>query len=313
MGYEVPLMNDLLDKLQTTLHSLEATPQDSKRLFHGRGQCYPGLEHVTADLYDPVVLITLFKASSEEWEAQLADALRQFDWLPRIEAVVLQRRYLKGAPAEVIVGELPEQLFALRGEARYTIKLGSRQNTGFFLDMEPGRQWLEARCEGKRVLNLFSYTCAFSVVAQMAGALSVVNVDMSKGALAQGRENHRLNNLPLDEIRFLGENIMKSWGRVKRPGPYDVAIIDPPSYQPGSFVAAKDYGKILRRIPDLLVSGGDALVCLNAPELGVEFIQALMAKECPDCTLVERLEPSPDFPDVNPDQQLKLFHFKYQA
>ncbi len=304
-------MNELISKIKESIENLGTTPQDSKRIFHGRGQCYPGLEHVTADLFDPVILITLFKESSEEWELDLISQIKALAFEPRIQAVVLQRRYLNGAPTEILIGELPEELYARRGEARYTIKLGSRQNTGFFLDMEPGRQWLEARCDGKRVLNLFSYTCAFSVVAQMAGAVSVVNVDMSKGALSQGRDNHRLNDLPLETIRFLGENIMKSWSRVKRPGPYDIAIIDPPSYQPGSFIAAKDYGKILRRIPQLLVPGGEALVCLNAPELGVDFILSQMQNECPGCEYLGRLEPSVDFPDVNPDQQLKLFHFRY--
>jgi 23S rRNA (cytosine1962-C5)-methyltransferase len=285
---------------------------DSRRLFHGRGCVYPGYEQVTVDLYAPVLWVTFFKANDDEqFETQIVDALVALAQKHKLQAVMIQRRYERDVPAQCAWGELPDRVWARRGKARFSIRLGERQNTGFFLDMEPGRQWLEERAKDKKVLNLFSYTCAFSVVAQQAGATSVVNVDMSRGALNQGRENHRLNALRIDSIRFLQENILKAWGRIRRPGPYDIAIIDPPTYQWGSFVASQDYRKLVRRLPELMVAGGDVLLCLNAPELGENFLQQLVSEECPDCQFVGRLTPSPDFPDVDPNQQLKLLHYRY--
>ncbi|NHO64787.1 methyltransferase [Aestuariicella hydrocarbonica] len=302
-------MRPISDLLQEASHQAV----DSRRLFHGRGCLYPGYEQVTVDLFAPVLWVTFFKAPEDaDFEARVIRELAEIAEVHALAALLVQRRYLPDAPAECVWGELPNTVWACRGQAKFTIQLGGRQNTGFFLDMEPGRGWLEQRAEGKRVLNLFSYTCAFSVVAQMAGAVSVVNVDMSRGALNQGRENHRLNHLPTDSIRFLQENILKSWGRIRRPGPYDIAIIDPPSFQRGSFVAAQDYRKLVRRLPEFMAAGGDVLLCLNAPELGEDFLQALVSEECPDCYFVERLTPSPDFPDKDPNQQLKLMHFRYQ-
>ncbi len=310
-------IQEVSGKLADSFASVADQP-DSRRLFHGRGQCYPGFEQVTVDLFAPVVWVTFFKPSFAPAQQQRyeEDILRQLQTCIQqypLSALMVQRRYLPQAPAELVWGEMPEVVFARRQQARYGIQLGGKQNTGFFLDMEPGRQWLEARAEGKRVLNLFAYTCAFSVVAQMAGARSVVNVDMSRGALNQGRENHRLNDLPTDPIRFLQENILKSWGRIRRPGPYDIAIIDPPSFQKGSFVAEQDYRKLVRRLPELMVDGGEVLLCLNAPELGEDFLMALVAEECPGCELIERLTPSADFPDTDKHQQLKLLHFIYGA
>lgn len=297
-------LNSSLDSQNTTL--------DSRRLFHGRGCVYPGYEQVTVDLYAPVLWLTFFKANDDGlFESQVTDEIVETAQHYGFAAVMVQRRYLQEAPSECVWGVVPDDIWAQRGAARFTVQLGGRQNTGFFLDMEPGREWLEARAEGKRVLNLFAYTCAFSVVAQQAGAISVVNVDMSRGALNQGRENHRLNDLPTDSIRFLQENILKSWGRIRRPGPYDIAIIDPPSFQRGSFVASQDYRKLVRRLPEFMAPGGDVLLCLNAPELGEDFLRQLALTECPDCQFVERLTPSPDFPDTDPDQQLKLLHFRY--
>lgn len=314
-------MSVFFQHLQQQFQSLEmAANRDARRLFHGRGRVYPGHEQVAVDWYSPVIWITFFKAQSSDLQTQQyeQEILNQVIELvngsstAQIDAVMIQRRYLHNAPSECVFGQMPDTMFAYRGDAKYTVQLGGRQNTGFFLDMEPGRQWLESLASGRRVLNLFSYTCAFSVVAQMAGAESVVNVDMSRGALTQGRDNHRLNHLPTDHIRFLPENILKSWGRIRRPGPYDVAIIDPPSYQKGSFVAERDYGKLVRRIPQLMSVDGDILLCLNAPELGQDFVQQVVDQECPDCQFIERLTPSPDFPDEDPDQQLKLLHYRYQ-
>ena len=160
---------------------------------------------------------------------------------------------------------------------RYQVKLTDGQNNGLFLDMANGRQWIRERAEGARVLNLFSYSCSFSVAALAAGASQVVNIDMSHGALKLGKINHQLNELPSEQVKFLRHDIFKSWGKLKRYGPYQVIVCDPPTSQFGSFVAAKDYAKLVRRIPQLAAPGADLLMCLNAPELPRSFITELMA------------------------------------
>lgn len=282
---------------------------DSCRLFHGRGQCYPGLEFVTLDAFAPVLLLTLFAEPPERWLEDLVATLK--DRLnPGFDCLVVQRRYLPNAPSEVPLGQLPEQVYARRGDLRFHLHLARQQNTGFFLDMEPGRQWLERQALGKRVLNLFAYTCAFSVVAVAAGAEKVVNVDMSSPALNSGRANHQLNGLDKTRSEFLAEDILKSWGRIKKRGPYDLAIIDPPSYQKGSFIATKDYAKVVRRLPELMPEGGLVLACLNAPELSENYLKQQFEEQCPAAVFVERLSPSADFPDVDPQQQLKLLVYR---
>lgn len=305
-------IEDFTAQLTSRLQALPTEGADSQRVFHGRGHCYSGLEMLVVDVYDPVLCITLF--ADTRYEQTLLQSIKEVysAFEARFEALVVQRRYLDGAPMEVLCGAMPEAVYARRGELRFHLKLGQRQNSGYFLDMEPGRAWLEERCAAKKVLNLFSYTCAFSVVAVAAGAAEVVNVDMSRAALSLGRDNHHLNRLPKQNSRFLPENIMKSWGRIKRPGPYDIAIIDPPSFQPGSFISSKDYARVIRRIPQFMLDGGDVLACLNAPELGVDFLLELFGQECPECEYVGRLEPSADFPDIDAERQLKLLHFRYR-
>ena len=160
------------------------------------------------------------------------------------------------------------------------------------------------------MLNLFAYTCGFSVAAIAGGAEDVVNLDMSRAALARGRDNHRLNGHDLGRVGFLGHELFKSWGKVRKSGPYDLIIIDPPSFQKGSFALTQDYAKILRRLPELLAEGGTVLACVNDPGIGAEFLIEGMAEQAPGLTFVERLENPPEFPEVVEGGGLKALVFR---
>ncbi|HEY0892754.1 MAG TPA: class I SAM-dependent methyltransferase [Cellvibrio sp.] len=285
------------------------TEIDSYRVFHGRGRTFPGLEFVTVDFFQPVILMTLFVEPPTQWLDELIAQIHPL-FASSNSVLVVQHRYMPNAPSEIIWSELPDLIYARRGNSLFNLHLAQQQNSGFFLDMESGRQWIEQHAAGKRVLNLFAYTCAFSVVAIAAGAEKVVNVDMSSAALNLGRTNHQLNNLAKSKSEFVAENILKSWSRVKKPGPYDLVIIDPPSYQKGSFIAEKDYAKVIRRLPELMPAGGLVLACLNAPELSEGFLRQQFVEQCPQAEFVERVKPHADFPDIDPEQQLKLLVYR---
>lgn len=293
--------------------------QESRRTFHGRGRTVAGWEGVTADWFAPCLVVTVFREDQATQTEQALDAFKQV--VPsHIEAIVLQRRYLPSAPSDIIWGEIPANPVARRGNLQFGLQLAQQQNLGFFLDMEPGRQWMEEHAKEKTVLNLFSYTCAFSVVAIAAGAQKVVNVDMSRAALNRGRENHRMNHHDMSRVQFLGENILKSWGRIKRSGPFDVVVLDPPSFQKGSFQAERDYVKLFKRLPQLCGQKADVLACLNAPELTSEHLQqwasdaeAFWQAEGVNgvLTFKSRLSSHGDFPDISSASSLKILHFEY--
>jgi 23S rRNA (cytosine1962-C5)-methyltransferase len=196
---------------------------------------------------------------------------------------------------------------------RYQLDLGRKQNNGLFLDMRYGRRWVREQAAGQRVLNLFAYTCGFSVAAIAGGAAQVVNLDMARAALARGRDNHRLNGHDLARVEFLGHELFRSWGKVRRYGPYDLVIIDPPSFQKGSFALTSDYQKILRRLPELLAPGGTVLACVNDPGVGPEFLIDGMAAAAPALRFIERLDNPPEFADLQPDSALKALVFRLEA
>ena len=312
-------MQALLDAIATM-----PLPTDAQRIFHGRGGLYPGCEAWTLDVFPPVLVLTSFAPATEaqldavgaalqaRW-AQLAPG-QALNWVfqHRGEALRLEGR----SDTRLMAGSVPEPHVVTEDGARYRVHVLKGQNHGLFLDMAEGRRWVArhvaahrvATGRGAKVLNLFAYTCAFSVAALRAGAAQVVNVDMGRGAIASGQHNHQLNGLA--DARFLAHDIFSSWGKITRGGPYDLVIADPPSYQKGSFVATKDYARLARRLPDLLAPGGHALLCLNAPELGSDFLQALVRAEAPGLAFVGRVENPQVFADVDAERALKVLVFR---
>jgi 23S rRNA (cytosine1962-C5)-methyltransferase len=204
---------------------------------------------------------------------------------------------------------VPEPHVVSEAGARYRVQVLQGQNHGLFLDMAEGRRWVREHARDARVLNLFAYTCAFSVAALQGGAAEVINLDMASGAMAAGRDNHALNFAGTPQhgrARYLVHDLFSSWGKVTRLGPYDLVIADPPSFQKGSFVASKDWPRLLRRLPELLAPGGHALLCLNAPEIPEQWLREQMATEAPMLLVAQRLANPAAFADVSPDRALKV-------
>lgn len=299
-------MQPLLDSIATLTR-----PTDATRVFHGRGGLHPGCEHLALDAYPPAWLLTSFQPLTEAEVAAIGDALaaRWAQIAPDDPLCwLLQLRHGGRTETRLMAGALPDPHVVTEAGTRYGVHLERGQNHGLFLDMAEGRRWVRALAQAKpglRVLNLFAYTCAFSVVALQAGAAQVTNVDMSAGALGIGRRNHALNGLTTG-ASFLAHDIFNSWGKLTRGGPYDLVICDPPSFQKGSFVATKDYPRLLRRLPDLLAPGGHALLCLNAPEIGSDVLIAHLQTEAPTLRLLQRLPNPPAFADAAPERALKV-------
>ncbi|MDD3598179.1 class I SAM-dependent methyltransferase, partial [Sulfuricurvum sp.] len=279
-----------LDDLEHLLHTNAATvTEEYTRLFHGRGNTHGGYRFLTIDSVDKVLFAVLFDA--DEQEDAIVSMLRDFFYAEdKWKALIVQQRYLSASPSTVIAGELPEQCFAIENTLKYHINFLNAQNIGFFPDMKLGREFVRRNASGKNVLNLFSYTCSFSVVAIAGGAMAVTNVDMNKNVLSMGRENHRLNGLDTKNVEFMPYNILKSWSRIRKSGPYDLIIIDPPSFQKGSFAATSDYAKIIRRLHEFAAEECIVLSALNAPELDSEFIKNLFRENAPEFQYIERLE-----------------------
>ncbi|TXD71107.1 hypothetical protein FUT87_25275, partial [Mitsuaria sp. TWR114] len=177
-------MQALLDVIATL-----PRPSGPGRFFHGRGGLFPGCEQWVLDAYPPVWVLTSFAPVNDEDLARIGAALaarwaevapgEPLNWM-------FQHRDEHRPTNRLMAGAIPDEHVVEEDGARFVVHLAQGQNHGFFLDMAEGRRWVRrwaAAHPGGRVLNLFAYTCAFSVVALQAGAAAVANYDMARSAL----------------------------------------------------------------------------------------------------------------------------------
>jgi 23S rRNA (cytosine1962-C5)-methyltransferase len=294
-------------KLRNLLLERAQIGVDSIRLFHGRGKMWEEFSHLSIDYFAPYTLITTYKEISDEEKTSLKDLVLSLEL--NLKSVLLQKRYLREEAVEILWGEKPTEAFAVEKGEKYLINLESPQNIGFFLDMRVGRDFMRESAQGKRVLNLFAYTCSLSIAALKGGAVEVVNIDMSKAALRRGEENHVLNGLKNSRVKFIPYDIMKSFGNITRKGPYDIIIIDPPTNQGLSFSVERDYHKIVKRLAAMTEPGAIIYACLNSPLMTSDFLLNVFQEHGTDFEFKEKYYSSFRPMEKNPEEGLKILTF----
>ena len=282
---------------------------DARRVFHGRGQLYPGYGHICLDWYRPTLLITAY-APIENIES-LVTNITSADRHGQIDSILLQKRFEKDSPTEMLLGEVASNVIVTEHGLKYEVHLGAQQNSGLFLDMAPLRNWIRHNSKSRKVLNLFAYTCSFSVAAMAGDAASVTNVDMSKTSMKWGMENHKLNNQDIRSIHQVPYNIFTSWGRIKQLGRYDLVIIDPPARQKHSFDAEKNYGAVIKRLHQLCNEGAEIIASLNSPFLNQQFLLDKFSQHAPAALFQETMPVAAEFKDKYPERALKILRFTY--
>jgi len=301
-------IQDLQTHLQINTNNLT---NEFKRLFHGRGELFgEDWRFLTIDSIDDILSVAFYFPIEEEKERELLDMIQNFIQGSRYTTLILQRRYQDKSPTQILVGSLKDDLYVVENGLKIKLNLKSNQNNGYFPDMKNGRAYIKSLSKDKKVLNLFSYTCAFSVAAMQGGAIQVVNMDMAKNALNTGRENHHINNIDTKKVKFYPHNILKSFSRIKRDGPFEIVIIDPPTLQKGSFEATKDYDKIIKRLDTFTSSDAIVLACLNSPNLDENFIIELFKEYAPSFKYIKRVENVEEFKSLDESRSLKNLVFQ---
>jgi len=299
--------------LITALEDAPILNNELCRVFHGRGHSVEELSHINLDFYPPSLFLVSYDEIDEQTLNELTSTLWQ--WAQQhqpelITSLVYQQRAGVQSQNTVVYGQLPNQHVVSENGIKFLVDLQSRQNTGIFPDMRSGREFVAANSKHAKVLNLFSYTCGFSLAAMQGGADHVMNMDMSKGVLKVGKQNHQLNGFERG-VSFLPHDILKSFGKLKKAAPFDLIIVDPPSFQKGSFILTKDYQKVLRRLPELLCDTTQLLLCANSPELSEEDFKVLINEHTQGAIeFVERLAPTARFIEVDSNKSLKALIYK---
>src|SRR5439155_5619317 len=135
-------------------------------------------------------------------------------------------------------------------DCRFAVDVSAPLGVGFFPDLRLGRDAVARRVQGRRLLNLFSYTGAFSVRAAKAGAAEVVAVDTAAKAHARARRNYELSGLDPAKMEQISADALKTLERFADRGRrFDVIVCDPPTFSHGAkpgptFSIASDLGAL---------------------------------------------------------------------
>jgi 23S rRNA (cytosine1962-C5)-methyltransferase len=201
---------------------------DAYRLINGAGDGMPG---VVVDRYGSLAVLRLY---SEAWESSLDVLVRAIARLRWVESVVrrLGVQRVDGDKGTVTLhGPEPADCLVVRERGlRFLVRPREGQKTGLFLDQRDNRHRVGGWARGREVVNLFGYNGGFSLYAAVGGARSTVTVDLAPEALADARENFRLNGLDPDAHGFEQADCF-AW----RPArPVGLVICDPPSLSHGA-------------------------------------------------------------------------------
>ncbi len=202
---------------------------------------------------------------------------------------------------------------------RYHVDFENGQKTGFFLDQKINRLLIRKIAKGKRILDCCTHTGSFAMNAYIAGAKSVMALDVSSKALDDSRENFKLNDMDIDTIcgDVFDELKKLSMEKTKK---YDFIILDPPAFTKSRKTisnALKGYQEINYLALKSLPRGGyfATASCSHfaSPELFLDSIYKASLDANVKLKMVSYSGASPDHPvliGVDETQYLKFYIFQ---
>lgn len=156
-----------------------------------------------------------------------------------------------------------EKMVVSEGGLKFYVNLKDYLDTGLFLDHRPLRQVFRKEAKKMRVLNLFSYTGAFSVYAAAGGAEKVTTVDLSNTYIDWAKDNFTLNALDVNAHEFLVQDTMEYLKSLPKDEPlFDLVFVDPPVFsnssklKKGTWDTQRDHAFMLYQIMQVLEPGG---------------------------------------------------------
>ena len=236
------------------------------RLFNQEGDGFGGL---TVDLYGDYAAFSWYNSYVYQIRKVISEAFRQV--FPEVLGAYEKIRFkgLDYESAHVYGQEAPDFFTVLENGVLYQVFMNDGLMTGIFLDQHEVRGSLvDGLAMGKSLLNMFSYTAAFSVAAAMGGASQTTSVDLAKRSRELSQAHFQANGISTEAHRFIVMDVFEYFKYAKRKGlTYDVIVLDPPSFarnKKQTFSVAKDYHKLISQSLEILNPEGIIIASTNA-------------------------------------------------
>lgn len=272
------------------------------RLFNGEGD---GVGGITVDYYADYLVISWYNETIHYFKKMIVDSLLQV--FPNAKGVVEKIRFKSELEeSRWLAGEKPQEpLIVLENGVSYAVYLDEGYMTGIFLDQKEVRGRLtEGLAAGQKVLNMFSYTGAFSVAAAYGGALETTSVDLAQRSLPKTQEQFEVNGLPLEQQKIIVMDTFDYFRYAARKNlSYNLIVLDPPSFarnKKKTFSVAKDYGRLIEDSVDILTEEGMIIASTNAANLPLKkfkkAIETALSNKNVSYRLTESYRLPADFP-----------------
>ena len=271
---------------------------NAMRLVNGAGD---GLEGLLIDRYDKHFHVQFL---SDHWYEQRQEIYRALSSHLSVDYLIIKSRRGLEINEEVLIGSVPLTVVEEYG-IKFEVNLKEGLNCGLFLDMRHNRRMVGLASKDKKVLNCFAYTCSFGMHARLGGAREVINTDISRKILEQGKNNYQLNGLSPGPGEFIKANSVSFLQRAFKKGNcFDVIILDPPSFarhEDGVFQVKHDLPKLMALAVAVLSPGGALFVSTNYSAMTHADLERILSKGLNGRQVahLQRVGQDEDFPGSN--------------
>ncbi|MBI4510065.1 MAG: class I SAM-dependent rRNA methyltransferase [Deltaproteobacteria bacterium] len=266
-----------------------------------------GLPAIAVDRYADYLVVLFFSPAVLGFREALLDALEKTH---SPKGIYEQKRFkpvtgeAQRGPAELVRGSAaPVELEVREGPLKFWVDVTAPTSPGLFLDLREGRRAVAGWAEGRRVLNLFSYTGAISVHAQHGGAREILAVDAVAKGHARARRNFALNGFDPEKPEHVVGDVFKVLAKLADRGrKFDLVVMDPPAFGMAgrqAFSAAQDYRDLVEAAIGVLAPGGLLVAVSSTHKISHDEFDRMLADGAArgraELRIIERRWLPPDF------------------
>ncbi|PJN88256.1 class I SAM-dependent rRNA methyltransferase [Bacillus sp. mrc49] len=273
------------------------------RLFNGEGD---GIGGLIIDHYDGHYVISWYSKGIYSFKEYIIQALRA---AVEVKSIYQKKRFdTKGQYVDeddFVMGEQPEfPLLVKENGVQFAVYLNDGAMVGVFLDQRDVRRKIrDEYAKGKTVLNMFSYTGAFSVFAALGGAIKTTSVDLANRSLPKTIEQFGVNGIDPETQNIVVMDVFKYFKyAVKKALKFDMVILDPPSFAKSkkfTFSAGKDYTNLLKDTIAITEDDGVIIASTNCSTFDMKKFKSFIDAAFRECNgkyeIVEQFSLPADF------------------
>ncbi|UTG84414.1 class I SAM-dependent rRNA methyltransferase [Bacillus paranthracis] len=258
-------------KIKSALHKRKQFYRSSDttafRALNGEGD---GLGGLIIDYYDGYYVVSWYSEGIYTFRDEIIAALQKvanFKGIYEKKRFDTKGKYIEGD--DFVAGERGEfPLIVKENGVNFAVYLNDGAMVGVFLDQRNVRKQIRDKyAKGRTVLNMFSYTGAFSVFAALGGASKTTSVDLANRSLSKTIEQFSVNEVDYEAQDIIVEDVFLYFKyAAKKKMKFDMVVLDPPSFARSkkyTFSAAKDYKNLLKETIAITENNGIIVASTN--------------------------------------------------